>query len=184
MRFYQDGYRISFNEALILLGCLFYLMGLSIVVRHYLGMKFSSMILNWSNANCIIHGALSITGLASLLTHALPDSIIIFIWIITTGLLVIVEGLSFVKLMQRIKNYGLLKGVFVYDISQWTRNFTYGMYYAFTLVLSENNLSSNGIVDLVIQYGQYLVFGLLVIEIIIFFSDKFSQRIIPDYPNE
>ncbi len=91
----------------------------------------------------------------------------------TVGL---VEGISVVKMLKRIQVGGLLRGILKYNISQWTRNFTYGMYYAFSLSLFENKLLKNIFLDLVVSYGQYIVLIFLTIEIFIFFRNKFSSR--------
>ncbi|MBX3709533.1 MAG: hypothetical protein KIT56_09385 [Gammaproteobacteria bacterium] len=164
---------ILINQMLIILGCLFYLIGIFIIVRYHINIKFKYLILNWSNTNSIIHGALSITGLASVLTNSIDHGFIIFIWILATCLFFLIEGISLVKMTYRIKLYGCLNGIVRYDLSQWARIFTYGMYYAFTLSIFNINLIQNIIVIKVVNYGQYIVFGILLAEIILFYKDRF-----------
>jgi hypothetical protein len=162
-------------RTLIIIGYIFYLIGLVTIIRYYIKIKPKRFIISWSNNNSIIHGALSISGLAGLLTRAIPVHIIILTWIIATFLFFLVESISLLKLYQRIKMAGLSKRIFTYDISQWSRLFTYGMYYAFSIAISENHLLSNSVTDTINNFGQYIVSGLLFIEIILLFNAKLRK---------
>lgn len=164
---------IFVNDALIMLGYLFYCIGLMIILKYLLSIKLKRLVLSWDNTNSIIHGALSISGLASLVAGSVKDDFIIFIWLSATILFILVEGISLIKLYYRIQIAGIMKGVCLYNISQWSRNFTYGMYYAFTLSISDHHLTSNLTMNTISIYGQYIVFLMLLIEIIIFFRNKF-----------
>lgn len=172
----SDKIPITANQILLVLGCIFYIVGLIIIIRHHFHISYRKSIIHWNNTNCIIHGAASITGLATLMTHTVPIGVIIFIWIWTSTLFLLVEGISLVKMVKRIQMGGLLRGVLKYNISQWTRNFTYGMYYAFNLGLDESKLFKNTLLNFVVNYGQYMVLIFLMIEIFIFFRNKFSNQ--------
>lgn len=161
-------------KVLIIFGCLFYIIGLITILRDCIKIKFKRLLLSWSSTNSIIHGALSITGVASLITHAISDTFVIVIWIASSCLFVLIESLSIVKLYQRIKIAGLSSRSINYNISQWSRLFTYGMYYALTNAISETNLISNPLIYNVNQFGQYVILGLLLIETILFFNSKFN----------
>ncbi|OZS41212.1 hypothetical protein, partial [Photobacterium sanguinicancri] len=54
---------------------------------------------------------------------------------------------------------------------QWTRNFTFGMFYAFSFELHQQ-LAGHGLylplLDAVVHWGQYAVLALLLIEITLF----------------
>jgi len=163
------------NQVLIIIGFVFYVIGLIIILRYYIPKKTSYILIWWSNTNSIIHGALSITGIASLITHVISNNIIILTWVLTTGLFFLIESASLIKLYQRVKIAGLLKGALSYNISQWSRVFTYGMYYAFSLLLFESKLFQNQLLKLITQDGQYIVLITLLIEILIFFRSKFSN---------
>ena len=164
-----------FNQILIVIGSIFYIIGLLIILRYHIIKKPKYIFIRWSNTNNIIHGALSITGIAILITHAMSKNIIILIWITVTSLFAMIESVSLIKLYQRIKKAGLLKGAFSYDVSQWSRIFTYGMYYAFSLEIFESNVFQNELTNLIAQFGQYVVLVILLIEIAVYFSSKFSR---------
>src|SRR5690625_5162246 len=100
--------------------------------------KGLTLVDDWTNTNCIIHGALSITGLAIIVSDSFTPSFVIVLWFVVFILLGIVEMIEVVRAILRIKLYGWNKGVFTYHISQWSRNFTFGMFYAFTLFMHNN----------------------------------------------
>jgi hypothetical protein len=159
---------IVINQTIILIGVLFYSVGIFIIVRSFIQTRIKNLIINWSNTNSIIHGALSITGLASIVTHSVNNKLIIATWIVASWLFVLVEAISVIRIFYRIKTLGWIKGVFVYDITQWARIFTYGMYYAFTISVFREVLFKNEIMNIVVLYGQYIVLSILLIEIILF----------------
>ncbi|WP_430787915.1 hypothetical protein VBD025_17695 [Virgibacillus flavescens] len=127
-----------FTEVIILLGLMFYLAGIALISKRYLQQRNWSLANDWSNTNCIIHGALSITGLAIVTTNTFTPGIIALFWVIVLLLLVFIEVIEIIRAYSRIKTYGWNKGIFEYDISQWSRNFTFGMFYTFTLVMHFN----------------------------------------------
>lgn len=172
----SDKIPIIINQILLILGCMFYIVGLIIILCHHFHISYRKSIIHWDNTNCIIHGAASITGLAALMTHTVPIDVVIFIWIWTSCLFLLIEAISVVKLIKRIQIGGLLRGALKYNISQWIRNFTYGMYYAFSLELFESKIFKNTILNFVANYGQYIVLMFLMIEIFIFFRNKFSKQ--------
>ena len=53
-------------------------------------------------------------------------------------LLIGVESLEMVRAATRVQKLGWKKGIFTYHISQWSRNFTFGMFYAFTMTMHDN----------------------------------------------
>ena len=161
--------------ALILVGYLFYALGLALIVRRYLRQPGWRIADDWDNTNCILHGAMSITGLAALETGALPLGIIALTWVWVILMFVGVEAVEVVRLITRVRAYGWRKGVFTYHVSQWARNFTFGMLYAFTLRLGVAGGVSgaglgglNGLQNAIVAGGQYIVLVLLVIELVLF----------------
>lgn len=171
---------ILINQILISFGYVLYFIGIFIFLSYFISEKIKKSILNWSNTNSIIHGALSITGLAGLVTNSINFKLIIATWVAASTLFVCIEGISLIYLLNRIKSFGWSKGIFIYDTSQWSRIFTYGMYYAFTLSLFKEELFKNKIINFVVLYGQYIVFGILLLEIFLWLkssvSIKFSNR--------
>lgn len=160
--------------ALILLGCLFYAGGFALVGRRYLRRDWT-LADDWDDTNCILHGAMSITGLALVLTGALPDPWAVAAWAWALAAFVVVEGVEVARAVVRTRAYGLEEGVLSYLPSQWSRNFTFGMFYAFTLQLQTNSIEvplAGGLRAAIVAYGQYVVLALLLIETAIFLSDR------------
>jgi len=129
-----------FSTTIIILGFIFYVVGIILIVRRYVNEKGWTLVDDWTSTNCIIHGALSITGLAIVSANTFTSSFVIVLWMIIFMLLVIVEMIEIVRAILRIKRYGWNKGVLNYHITQWSRNFTFGMFYTFTLYMHENPL--------------------------------------------
>ncbi|ASK60917.1 hypothetical protein CFK37_01165 [Virgibacillus phasianinus] len=127
-----------FSEAIIVLGFMFYLAGIILIGNRYVRQHNWTLINDWSNTNCIIHGALSITGLAIVTTNTFTPAFITVFWVIVFLLLIVIEAIEVVRAIKRIKNYGWNIGLFQYNVSQWSRNFTFGMFYTFSLVMHLN----------------------------------------------
>lgn len=127
-----------FSEAIILLGFIFYLAGIVLISKRYVQQKDWSLANDWSNTNCIIHGALSITGLAIVTTNTFTPGFIAIFWVVVFLLLVVIEAIEVLRAVSRIKRFGWNKGLFEYNVSQWSRNFTFGMFYTFSLVMHFN----------------------------------------------
>lgn len=111
-------------QMLIVLGYLFYLTGLFIIGRYLLQIQWKRIVLGWNSTNSIIHGALSISGLAAATTEIMPEEIIIGTWFLATVFLLLVEGISVIKGLYRLRIAGFTQGILVYDVSQWARVFT------------------------------------------------------------
>ena len=163
------------SAALILLGYLFYGVGLVLISRRYLAFSDWTLADDWGNTNCIIHGAMSITGLAIVASGALPLSwaVVTWIWVMVT--FVGVEAAEAARAVVRVRTYGWRDGVFVYAPTQWSRNFTYGMLYAFTLQLRGSPAPDSwatGLQGAILGYGHYVVLALLLAEIGVFFYNR------------
>lgn len=152
--------------ALILLGILFYLSALPLLGRRYLRLGAWSLAQDWADANCIIHGAASITGLAAVTASALPSIWIGRIWVWAVAMFVVVESLEVMRALVRVRLYGWRMGLFHYHVGQWTRVFTFGMFYAFTLHLPAADLSGTRLTlhDFILVYGPWPVLGLLLLQ--------------------
>ncbi|WLR59151.1 hypothetical protein [Guptibacillus hwajinpoensis] len=125
----------------VMLGGLFYLCGVWCLSYRYMKGKNWSLKDDWKNTNCILHGALSITGLALVSTQALSATVSFFLWIAILLILLSVEAIEIVRAFKRVQVYGWRSGLFTYDVSQWSRNFTFGMFYAFSMALPERQNS-------------------------------------------
>lgn len=128
-----------FSELMILLGITFYVVSMFLIMRRYIKVKGLTLVDDWENTNCIIHGALSITGLAVVSSNTFSTSFVIYLWFIILLLIVVVETIEVIRAVLRVKSYGWNEGVLQYHVSQWSRNFTFGMFYTFTLFLHQNS---------------------------------------------
>lgn len=156
---------------LITLGIVFYILSSFFIIKRYCSKTdLGSLETEWNNTNCILHGALSITGLASLVSHAADRQEAIIIWFCAAITFFVVECLEGYRLVKRIKAFGLKKGVFIYDVSQWSRVFTFGMFYTFTYINQSNDLYYSLIRKLVILLGIWVILFLVVIEILLFLN--------------
>jgi hypothetical protein len=159
--------------ALIMLGMIFYLFSFILLI-----IRFSSKFFNiheWKNTDCIIHGAVSITGLSMTLSGEFTFSSLINVWYLAFSLFVTVEIIEVIRVIKRMKEYGWRRGVFTYHISQWSRNFTFGMFYFFTMKLVDQYASSGHSLVFQTHFLQvlgWLVFALLIIQSSIFLAAK------------
>jgi hypothetical protein len=154
----------------------FLCMGLMLIALHYGIHRSYALAIEWKNANCIIHGAVSITGVALVLTSDFSPYILLDLWLTVLILFALVETIELVRMIEREWRRGIRRGIFVYDVTQWTRNFTYGMFYAFSVTLLRYIVATNPhaavawlpALRFVAAWGQYVVLAFLLIEIALF----------------
>jgi hypothetical protein len=169
--------------ALVVLGYGLYGLAASLVVERYWRDKGWRLADDWDNSNCILHGAMSISGLAAVLGGVFPPIVPLVTWIYAAIAFLLVEAIEVARLSQRLHLYGLFRGVLAYDVSQWSRNFTFGMFYAFTLAFMRH-LPQAAVPSLVryaqaavAGFGQYVVLALLAAEIAIFAASLCHKRL-------
>ncbi|KHD86074.1 hypothetical protein NG54_05515 [Heyndrickxia ginsengihumi] len=124
------------SEVLITAGMILYLYNVTIIIMRVIKINLFSLDKEWQNTNCIIHGAVSITGLAMLMSRSFSSMFVYFIWILTCFLFLLVESAEILRAIQRIGRYGWRNGIACYQPSQWVRNFTFGMFFTFTAQIS------------------------------------------------
>ena len=111
---------------------------------------------------------MSISGLAGILTGVISGPWIVATWLWAAGMFLLVEGIEVARARLRVRLYGWREGLFTYHVSQWARNFTFGMFYAFTLHLSLATRDAFPWIAMlrapIVSYGQYVVLGLLLLE--------------------
>ncbi|KAB8133614.1 hypothetical protein F9U64_11945 [Gracilibacillus oryzae] len=156
------------NVFLILMGIILYLVCLMFIINRY-SSNFENFNIeaDWKNTNCILHGAVSITGLACIFSHAVHDSVITVVWVVSATAFLVVEVIEINRLFKRIKRYGIQKGIFVYDVTQWSRIFTFGMFYAFTFKSYTGTGWLSQTQSLVIHIGVWVILLLIIIELIL-----------------
>jgi hypothetical protein len=165
---------------LVVLGYALYGLAATLVVERYLRDPGWRLAEDWDNSNCILHGALSISGLAAVLSGVFPACVPLLTWICAAVAFVLVEAIEIARLWQRCRLYGLRRGVLAYDVSQWSRNFTFGMFYAFTLAFIERLPAAAALhaaQTAVARFGQYLVLALLAAEIAVFAASTLHKRL-------
>ena len=162
-----------FIIGIIVLGLLFYILGIIQMIKGYLIRQNWTLADNWANTNCIIHGALSITGLAIVTTGMFTSLSISIFWLVVFLLVILIESTEVVRAISRIRLYGWNEGIFHYHITQWSRNFTFGMFYAFTIVFHNHMAYSipNSLYTFqvgVLSIWAWVVLVALIIQIILY----------------
>ncbi|HWB48042.1 MAG TPA: hypothetical protein VG651_02955 [Stellaceae bacterium] len=158
-------------DALMGLGLVCYLAGAVLIARRYLDGPRWRLATDWDNTNCILHGALSISGLTMTVGGAIGPDVLVPYWAATLAVFVVIETVELARLAARVRSLGWREAVLVYDLSQWARNFTFGMFYAFTAALVGNGRLGAGfgvlplLADAVLAFGQYVVLLLLLVEL-------------------
>lgn len=164
----------------ILLGVIFYCVSFYLIARRYAGEGTNvDLDKGWFNTNCITHGAMSITGLASAVSGVVPPDLTLLIWLWAMFWFVIIEIVEIGRAVIRTRLHGFADGLLVYDPTQWSRNFTFGMLYAFTLNFDIAQSAAAGTFLLplhqaVLHYFAWVVLILLLLEIFIFLRDRLS----------
>ena len=119
-------------NTLLIIGSLFYTLNFLLIVFRYASASDRDLTVNWINTNCILHGALSITGVALTFSHPAASSLMYIVWILSFMFFVIIEMIEILWAFQRIRKLGWRQGVLVYSPTQWARVFTFGMFLFFT----------------------------------------------------
>ncbi len=178
----SPGYRLI-APWVIALGVIFYFVSFYLIMRRYAGEGVDiDLDKSWFNTNCILHGAMSITGLASTVSGVVPPNLILLIWLWVIAWFIIVEGIEIARAVKRTKLHGFTDGLLVYDPTQWSRNFTFGMLYAFTMHLDlSKSAAANAFLpplrEAVLRYFAWIVLLLLLFEIFLFFRDRLSPEV-------
>ena len=166
---------------LIALGTAFYVVGVALVLRSHIRSKGWTLSDDWDSTNCILHGAMSITGLAVVLWQAAPTSAALALWLYVLCVFVAVEAAELARLRVRVQRYGWRRGVFTYGVAQWSRIFTFGMFHAFTVALAQQPDGSGGLAwvaaaqSAILACGPYVVLGLLVIEVALYLDARLDR---------
>jgi hypothetical protein len=145
---------------LTMFGVAFYIISALLIIKRYSKFGTWSIRMDWNNTNCILHGALSITGLACIVSHLLTKQSVIMLWVCVAIVFLMIELVELCRLFVRIKYDGWKQAIFVYDVSQWSRVFTFAMFYTFTY------LSQSIYIQKVITIsGIWVILALVIFEI-------------------
>lgn len=150
--------------------------GITLITINFHSISARRLAAGWKNTNCIIHGAVSITGLGLLLTFDFGIPMLYGLWRVILVLFVVIEIVELVRLVERETRLGIRQALLPYNTSQWTRNFTYGMFYAFSVSLYQQMGAESArntdvwflALEFISQWGQFVVLGVLLFEIALF----------------
>lgn len=163
-----------FNLSLLIIGFCFYLICVFFILSRYIKNSWSIEV-DWNNTNCILHGALSITGLACLVTGIISIDIIRWIWRAALIIFIVVEAVELYRLFRRIKHYGFREAIFIYDVTQWSRVFTFAMFYTFTSLIHTHLFIGSFVIDTILKLGVWVVLILLMIELMLSLGDAIKN---------
>lgn len=170
-------YLMAVSRFLIFLGGVLYVLAFILIIKRYFFTGSWNVEDDWQNTNCIIHGAMSITGLASVVSGAVNYSLIFIIWIWVVAWFIIIEVIEIIRGVKRIRKYGFNDGIAIYDVTQWSRIFTFGMFYTFTMrfdpnyMLSVSNVLFN-IQSFILRYGTWVMSFILIIQGVLFLKGQ------------
>jgi hypothetical protein len=156
----------TYTDILLTIGFLLYLLNFGLILFHYIHIRDKDLTESWNNTNCIVHGAISITGVSLTFSHFEAFYIINFIWIVSFTLFLLIEAIEIFRAIQRVKKLGWKQGIFVYSPSQWARVFTFGMFLFFTERMPiGNHLLIDSLKNLVFLFLPILIVLLILIEV-------------------
>ncbi|WEG14706.1 hypothetical protein PU629_10305 [Pullulanibacillus sp. KACC 23026] len=161
---------IALNISLIGLGFFLYGINIILIIRRYLDKASWKLASDWANTNCIIHGALSITCLACIKAHVIPNQSLMIIWIFVLVLFLLIESFELYRMYVRIKLFGWKNGIFIYDVSQWSRLFTFGMFYTLTASITPSALLFTYIHQFIAAVGIWVIVLLVLVELGLLFA--------------
>lgn len=165
-----------FSIFLIGIGLIFYIVGFYFIATRFIRLRKQHWIDEWLPSNCILHGAMSITGLACVTVEVISDSWVLLIWFWVLICFIVVEGIECSRAVIRIRLYGLVKGIGEYHVTQWSRIFTFGMLYTFTAAfqLPDGGVFT-GIRTVILEGLPWTVLILLVNEVLLFLKEKMKK---------
>ncbi|PAV30499.1 hypothetical protein CIL05_05185 [Virgibacillus profundi] len=161
-------FNLYINEILIAIGFLFYFLCIFMIMKRYIKYNWK-LIDDWGAPNCMFHGALSIIGSTIVITEVFSLSNVLIFWSVVLVIFIVHEIIEIVRGLLRVRQYGFIEGLCVYDHSQWSRIFTFCMFYTFTLKININyDISSAWVASgqqAILAYGKWVIAMLLIIEI-------------------
>ncbi|WP_264737452.1 hypothetical protein [Cytobacillus firmus] len=146
------------NAALIFSGLLLYSISAWFIIKRY-AVPGWNIAIDWNNTNCIFHGALSISGLAMFKSGLVTHQAAAWFWLAVFLVFIVIEIIEIARLVWRIRLYGLKEGIFTYDVTQWSRIFTFAMFFTFTFFIE------TPVQAVILNTGIWIILILLIIEL-------------------
>ncbi|WP_160723705.1 hypothetical protein [Bacillus sp. USDA818B3_A] len=160
------GFPTILNLSLLSIGFCLYIICFFFIIKRYIKSSWS-IEEDWNNTNCILHGALSISGIACLVAGIINMDSIRYIWRAAFLIFLIVESIEMYRFFRRIKHYGFKNGIFIYDVTQWSRIFTFAMFYTFTSLFHTHLFIGSFVIDPILNMGVWIIILLLIIELML-----------------
>lgn len=146
------------NAALIFYGLLFYFISAWFILKRY-AIRGWNIAKDWNNTNCIFHGALSISGLAMFKSGLVTHQAAAWFWLAVFLVFIVVEIIEIARAICRSRIYGLKEGIFTYDVTQWSRIFTFAMFFTFTFFIE------TPVQAVILNTGVWIILMLLIVEL-------------------
>ncbi|WNS80625.1 hypothetical protein RRU94_24695 [Domibacillus sp. DTU_2020_1001157_1_SI_ALB_TIR_016] len=155
-------------------GLSLYFLNLVLVIIRFQRFRRGDILDGWKNTNCIIHGAMSISGIAAIVSGAFTREVILVMWIWAALLFFIIESIELWRMAARLQAYSLHEAIGRYHVSQWARNFTFGTFYMFTIHIDFTHAPAPFVMvqQLIVQSGIPVLILLLLAECMLFFKDS------------
>lgn len=162
------------SRFVIILGLVLYGINLCLFTIRFRQLRRTDLADGWKNTNCIVHGAMSISGMAAIVSGAFPGGVLLGMWIWAGLLFLLIEGIELWRLAVRLRLYPIQQAIGRYHVSQWARNFTFGTFFVFTLNMDFTGAPAifNQLQAAIVQSGVPVLVTLLVIESLLFFKDS------------
>lgn len=154
-------------QIIICSGLVMYVIGILSMMRYFLAARKHHIVLSWVNENTLIHGVLSLTGIAMINALNFPDWSIYYLWYITFALFLALAILSCLRLLARFQYKTYNKAVGIYHNSQWFRVFSFAAFYTFSISAYEYEYSDDILISFIASYGQYIVALIMLAQIIL-----------------
>ncbi|MFC3041098.1 hypothetical protein ACFOGI_12695 [Virgibacillus xinjiangensis] len=162
------------NAGWMSIGLCFYLICSTLIIQRYLICGWN-LERDWNNTNCILHGALSITGIAWLKADIRPDEAVNVIWMAALAIFMLVEMIEIRRLLKRVRSFGVKQGIFVYDVTQWSRIFTFAMFYTFTSFIDMTQPVFSRLKEAITTAGVWVILFLVLLEIMLSLHHMFLR---------
>jgi hypothetical protein len=166
------------NHTLITFSALAYLGAFKLVMDHRLNSHYRHFILSWTNASVLDYGALALMGVCLIKAYLYPFWLITSLWWIAIVILMATELILLWHTIVLLRHKGLHHLWFVQNNNTtWLRIFSLSIFYKFTLEYYHLNQDTNWIAMMVVDYGQYLITLLLLIQLIRILPSMLRGRI-------
>lgn len=166
-------------EIFISFGLVLYLIGLIFLIRYFAFARKNRIVLSWVNENSLIHGVLSLTGIAMINALNFPDWSIYYLWYLTFTVFLTLAVISCLRLSARFKYKKYEDAIGIYHNSQWYRVFSFAAFYTFSISAYEYEYSSDALIAFIASYGQYIVAIVMLFQLFLlmrYISQKESSK--------